>query len=328
MGWAIVGIGVAMAQWDEYGVALGLLIFGSLVILLQAYHWEGFENFPGLSKALRSLYVVGASVMFIVAYPVTNAKRGDKPWSDAWGRYTHPAVRQTTTPQSQPVEQPTHTMLVRYSEGALPIRIAPEDTAYILQLNPNITQWVWEIQNTGKTPMMWPADLHPKKTGPPPEPTYVCTLTNDEQKTLLDVSIAFKITFHELETLPVIVKRKKDGTQDVTIQRPGADHVVVVINRPGSPPTSARDGALVKEFEHSVSIPSLHAGQSVKIYLVNQSALISKFTFPSEASAIVAGDARRAKIALVRPDTTVMDRLPWFGLGPALYHWKGVPGAP
>lgn len=224
--------------------------------------------------------------------------------------------------------EPTHTLLVRYAQDALPIRIASGDTIYVLQLNPNITQWVWEVQNPKKNAISWPEDLHLKKDGPLADLVYVCTVTNEEERALLDVSISFKISFHALEAFPVTIKKNKDGTQSITMQAPGSNHVMVTINHPGEAPTAARDGAIVKQFDHSVSIPSLHAGQSVRIYLANQSALISKFTFPAEASAIVAGDARRTNIRLVMPNTTVIDRLPWFGLGPATYHWKGVPQAP
>jgi hypothetical protein len=83
IGWAIIGFGIAIAQWDEYGLALGLFLGGSIVLLLQAYNWKGFEGYESLSKALRFVYVLVALVMLIGSYPIINYKRADKPWSDA-----------------------------------------------------------------------------------------------------------------------------------------------------------------------------------------------------------------------------------------------------
>ncbi len=101
VGWAIIGMGIAVAQWDEYGLALGLFLCGSIVLLLQAYNWEGFKGYKNLSKFLQVVYVLGALVMLIAAYPITKAKRGDKPWSDTWHRSVH------TAPQSPADNQQT-----------------------------------------------------------------------------------------------------------------------------------------------------------------------------------------------------------------------------
>jgi hypothetical protein len=88
LGWGIIGAGVGVAQWDEYGPALGLFLGGSLVLLLQAYHWQGWENYIKTSRILKLLFVIGAVFMIAASYPITNAKRGDKPWSDLLQRFT------------------------------------------------------------------------------------------------------------------------------------------------------------------------------------------------------------------------------------------------
>jgi hypothetical protein len=233
-------------------------------------------------------------------------------------------------PPTQAEQPPTHTLLVRYTQGMLPIKIVPNDTAYILQLNPNITEWAWEVSNPKQKAITWPADLHPKKGGPPGDLIYACELTNDEDKTLLDVSVPFEVSFHELEMVPVTVTKNKDGTQSVTVPRPGTDHVVLTLGHPQNSKdlTAARDGAIVKKFVHSISLRSIQPGSTARIYLVNQSNYISKFTFPAQATAIVAGNAKGVRVALVRPNVTVMDAMPWYGLAPSTYHWKGVPGSP
>jgi hypothetical protein len=225
-------------------------------------------------------------------------------------------------------QSPTHTLLVRYLQGSLPIRIAPKDVAYILQLNPNITQWVWEVGNPEQGTITWPSDLHPQKGGPPGDFIYVCELTNHEDKTFLDVSVPFEVSFHELEMVPLTFTKDKNGKQLAGVPRPGVGHAIFVGSK-DQKKIAARDGAIVKEFMHSVSLPSIPPGSTTRIYLVNQSKFISKFTFPREATAIVVGNAQRIKVALIRPRVTVADVVPWFWLPPPLtYHWKGVTGAP
>jgi hypothetical protein len=222
----------------------------------------------------------------------------------------------------------SHTLLVRYSEYRLPIRVAPKDTAYILQLNPNIERWVLELSNSKKAAVNWPSDVNPTKTI---DYIYACELTNEEDKTLLDVSVSFDVSFHELEMFPPIpVTDNKNGTKSAALPRPGLDHIVIAFPNPKESKVimAARDGALVKEFIHSASIPSIQPKSTARIYLVNQSSLISKFKIPTQATGIVAGNAQRITIVLVRPDVTVLDTSPWYGLGPSQYHWTGVPGAP
>jgi hypothetical protein len=56
--------------------------------------------------------------------------------------------RRETVPQPPSPSPPSaHTLLVRFLQNRLPIRGAPKDTAYVLQLNPNIDRWLFEITN-------------------------------------------------------------------------------------------------------------------------------------------------------------------------------------
>jgi hypothetical protein len=61
LGWGIIGAGIGVAQWDEYGLALGLFLGGSFVLFLQAYHWQGWENYTKVSRVLRVLFMIGAA---------------------------------------------------------------------------------------------------------------------------------------------------------------------------------------------------------------------------------------------------------------------------
>jgi hypothetical protein len=234
-------------------------------------------------------------------------------------------TRESTSPsqtQKPPSIQPTHTLLVRYTDSILPIRIAPRDTAYILQLRPDIFQWVEEVPNETQTPFSWPSDIRlPKKNELPNDVIYICELTNNEDKTFQAISIDFEVSFHELEPLPIIVTKNKDGTIGRTPSNPGLNHIAVIVFTPDHS-EEVRDGAMVKQLKHSISLPEIHPGSTAKVYLINQSNYISKFTFPNKATAVIAGNAERVPIALIRPNVNVMDSVPWYGLGPASYHWK------
>ena len=228
-----------------------------------------------------------------------------------------------STSVTQP-PKPAHTLLVKFSEGILPIRIAPKDTAYVLQLHPDVVKWAWEIQNQEDFAITWPSNIHPP---PPGDRIYVCELTNHEDKAFLDVTVPFNVSFHHLEIVPVTVSRDKNGQVSVTLPRPGADHIVVTLGHPKYPEdlTAARDGELVKEFTHSIAVRSIASGSTVRIYLVNQSEWISKFTIPKQAKAVISGNPEPVPVALVRPDVTPMDEVPWFGLPPSTYDWKRLP---
>jgi len=236
--------------------------------------------------------------------------------------------REHALPVPQPSPSP-HTLLVRYNEDALPIEVMPNEVAYVLQLNPNIQQWAWEIPNHGKKSIKWPEDLHIKKGGPPGDTVYRCDVTNPELTTLLDTSISFRVSFHELDMLAITVKRK--GREDVvTFPSPGLNHVVVSLgnHKDAKNMEMARDGKEVSTFNHTVSIPEIQHQETVRLYLVSQTSWISKFTFPTSATAIIAGSSQRVPVALIRPQVSIVDALPSFGLPPSNYHWHGVPGSP
>ncbi len=224
---------------------------------------------------------------------------------------------------------PSPTLLVRYSMGTLPIDIHPQKTAYVLQLNPNITNYIWEVPNNGRKTIKWPLDFKVNKTSPP-EAICVGEITNYGDKTLLDVSMSIKVSFHELDMVSVTTSIDAKG-KHVTMPTPGTDHIVVTFPDPtgrSKPLLGARDGAVVKQFTHTISIPVIAPHMPVNLYFVSQSKYISKFSLPIEATAVLADTSERVPVKLVRPQANVEDAFPWFGLAPAIYHWHGVPDAP
>ena len=236
----------------------------------------------------------------------------------AWRLKMHAYQHRNST--AHPATQPTatRTLLVSASSEILPIRIAPKDTAYILQLNPDIDSWTWKVPNKGSSAISWPTDIHPGK-GPPADRFYAYELTNGGDKALFDVAVPFEVSFHELEMVQVGVTNNKNGPPSVMLPPPTADHVVVTLGNPihANDVTAARDGTMVKKFTRFISLPSIAAGSTGRIYLVNQSKFIAKFTFPEQANAVTAENGERVPVALIRADDTTQDVGPWFGLAPS-----------
>jgi hypothetical protein len=229
-------------------------------------------------------------------------------------------------PSSQPKSYAA-TLLVRYASGALPFPVDPGTTAYVLQLNPNITEGLWEIKNNGQHAFDWPRDIVPRKALTAPELIYMCELTNHGDKALLDVVLVFPKRFHDLKKIGEATKTKNsDGTYSVTIPGPPRGDTSSFLDPDSGVVTT--EGVLVKAINHRISIPAIAPRQKVTIYLVNQSRFISRFTFPNEATAVPAEQIERVQVALIRPRVNVVDSIPWYSLPPARYKWKGVPDAP
>lgn len=109
-GWlALVGAGITMAQWDEYAVAAVLFAFSGVVLLLNATYWNGIEARPKVSRALKVIFIVGAIIIIIGSYPITLAKKGNKPWSSFIATRRH----------NGPLKPPSTALVVRgYIQGS------------------------------------------------------------------------------------------------------------------------------------------------------------------------------------------------------------------
>jgi hypothetical protein len=213
---------------------------------------------------------------------------------------------------------------VRLELDSLPIRVAPHDTAYVLQLNAKINQWLFTERNDGDKPLTWPQDIHLRTNKPLPDQVYVCTITNDEDKPLSSVAIAFHITFHKLVPSPTTFTRI--GNKNTLTFTTVPDHISVNIQDKKTMKFSGYiDGEKVATMDHLVELPLIPAGSNEKIYLVSQSTYISKFTVPNEATAVVSGRPGRISVDVIRPQVNITDQFPWFGLGPTTYKWTDAP---
>jgi hypothetical protein len=91
-GWSLITAGVALAKWDEYAIALILFEVGIVVLGFRAYYLQTQNKW--IRWPLIVLSVVGA----LVAYPITAAKKGNKPWSDIVSKWTYESSPNDTKP--------------------------------------------------------------------------------------------------------------------------------------------------------------------------------------------------------------------------------------
>ncbi len=92
LGWGLVAAGIAVAQWDEYGAALVLFVSGCFVLLIRGFHWTGINRWPKTTSILRWVWIMTAAFGMVASWPITVAKKGDKPWSALFQRMTPKSV--------------------------------------------------------------------------------------------------------------------------------------------------------------------------------------------------------------------------------------------
>jgi hypothetical protein len=81
------GIGIAMAQWDEFGPALALSALAAIVLILRSLFWKGVTDRRTTTVTLKGLGAVGSLAFFLLCWLVVWTKKGDKPWSPTWDEY-------------------------------------------------------------------------------------------------------------------------------------------------------------------------------------------------------------------------------------------------
>jgi hypothetical protein len=112
---ALFGIGLTFIQVDEYALALLPFILSALVLFSKAVHWRGIVTTPRITRLFRVVFTLGAISFVPVLVVWTQARRGNKPWTNfkTHGSPNNPASgaseqaqpKPGTLPATQPREQ-------------------------------------------------------------------------------------------------------------------------------------------------------------------------------------------------------------------------------
>jgi hypothetical protein len=226
-----------------------------------------------------------------------------------------------TTVNAPKVELQPTPILVRYTSSPLPIVIPAGSIAYVLQLNPNITRFLFEERNEGTKQIIWPPSFCNSL-----DSTIMCDFTNNQDRSLMDFHATFKISFYSLKEVKATVKRSgKHGSLKIPIR--GSTGLTFSMVGPAGEPKTFTQANLLSSHNHEIVLPQISPHATVRVYLINQSRFVSNFVFPETATSIVDGSLQRIPVKLIRPQVNVEDTLSLSGLPPATYHWVGVPDA-
>ena len=231
----------------------------------------------------------------------------------------------------RPIDAPTPTakpprlvtlVSTRFYMSGLPISVEPNSTAYVLQLNPNISEGLWEVHNENPAVKVWPSDVAKGII----DMIYVCELTNHADRAFLSVTVRFNTAFFEAKNTGDKLKNTvtKDGKSRVSMPVVSDRNAITFHDKEGNVKTN---GQIFKSFYHPIVIPVIGPRQKIKIYLINQSRFIAGVDIPKTAAALLV-DGEKIDISLNRPRVNVLDKIPWILIAPPNYHWRGVPDAP
>lgn len=103
------GVGMTLIQVDEYACAIACWILSALVLISKAVHLEGSSERPAWMKFKRFGYGIGAIVFLCISIVWTQAKRGDRPWTNFIHRINLPNSAGLTP--SQPIDLPNRSSM-------------------------------------------------------------------------------------------------------------------------------------------------------------------------------------------------------------------------
>jgi predicted secreted protein len=238
----------------------------------------------------------------------------------------------TTWPPAaqEAVKQPaaeSPTILVRYSQGELPLPVPPRSSSLVLQLTPQVTDQTLEVPNDSANQNWWPARPRNRAKEPTMGSMYVCELTNQSDKALLNIQLLFDLKFISAEPAKASLKRNPDGTSSISVDMDSTrkdDPMSFAFVDAKRRTIAATSGKLVSSHTHRVTVPSIAAHATATVYLVSQTNLFSQFTLPPTATVIVDGNPNPRAAVLIRPAMNPVDKVPRWGLNPSVYKWTGI----
>jgi hypothetical protein len=186
-----------------------------------------------------------------------------------WFYFTGSAKEVTLEKPEAPLKNTspqTVTLLASYSlYSLLPISIPANSTAYVLQLNPAISEGFFLKVNGRSEPEIWPHDY-----GKGMDQISICEIANPGDRTYINVAVAFNTAFFEVKNTGKKMQKtkNKDGSITYSGQWTAGKNNSFFFNTDGE---IFESGRLLKSFLHPVTIPLIEPRQKVKIYLINQS---------------------------------------------------------
>lgn len=232
----------------------------------------------------------------------------------------------TPQPQPAPTSMGVPTVEVNYVPSRLPFFVLPSSTVYLLRLNGKLKDWPDEINNPDdKNKMKYPPKFKGQNLGfgGMAFDLYICEIKNHSDKDLVDVRMAFPISFRDIKQIPVTVSHH--GKQmSMTIPTRGKDGISWAAHTPrGDAGFTEGDEILVQN--RVVVLPSINAHSIGFIYVVNSSHYPTRFDLPSTATALISGTSEKQAIRLIRPNTGIFSIFPWWGMAPGFKNWKDSP---
>ena len=195
-----LALGVGPDEWADF-------------IITGLPHWVT----PVLARTV--FLVLAVTVSALLGWTIMRSRRLE---SEAIKQQRLLEKQRDSTRQVSPGGDPT--ILARYRSQLLPFAIPPKSVGYVLQLHPKIARWLYEVPNDTTAERQWPADdeIAARRSPTSAHLSYICEFTNHDAKALLNVSLAFDVTFYEPREIAITVTPKPDGTgSTVTMLRPG-----------------------------------------------------------------------------------------------------------
>jgi hypothetical protein len=233
----------------------------------------------------------------------------------------------TSTQPANAMEVPT--VEVGYSTAMMPFFVWPNTCVYVLELNRKLTAWPEQICVSRDQKKLKIPPHYPEGNSVVPEDFAICKITNHSDKDLVNVRMAFTISFRSLKSITAIHTRKGKEESMTFPTRSGAklgDGMTWMWYDPKIKKTFAfTEGDEILRQSRVVVLPSISAHDSGYIYIVNVSHHFTRFDLPTKIVAVVSGSPQEQVVKLIRPVTGIFDAFPYWGLTPDVYKWPGIP---
>lgn len=310
-------------------MVLLMLVVGTVVALLLGLHQLGEAKDRWVGKLATRIWIVnligwsrlgaGQSMATLIVVGAIGAILGAAVFVLVYLAVREQVNHNSDTAAETRAVSPSPTLMLRYRRDTLPIDIKPGHNVRVAHLDPAQTQWLIEIENDTPDQMKWPSvpllDDPPTFIG-----IHILEMSNYDEKALLNVSFAFEVFFHEPRELAVDVTEDPDSTvYRFEIDPRAFEHRKGIAYQQKD--KHLVSGTLAHQISRRVVIPSIRGHDTAQIYLVNKSAYVTRFSYPTKAEAVIVGHPTVVEVDLVRPLSTESDAFPMFWMTPTQYRW-------